>query len=118
QATDLALTAGEREFLAEGRAAADVAARRRARRRRAILAGFAVLAAAACLLAAFALVLRGRARDDARLEKARHLAASAEANLEVDPELGILLAIESAEPTRTHGGKVLRDAAQAAHRAR
>jgi WD40 repeat protein len=115
EATDLALTGGEREFLAEGRAAADVAARRRARRRRAILAGFAVLAAAASLLAAFALVLRGRARDDARLEKARHLAASAEANLEVDPELSILLAIESAETTRRHGGKVLRETEQALH---
>src|SRR5207247_2595168 len=93
----------------------DVAARPRARRRRAVLAGFAVLAAAACLLAAFALVLRGRARDDARLEKARHLAASAEANLEVDPELSILLAIESAETTRRHGGKVLRETEQALH---
>jgi len=115
EATDLALTAGEREFLGEARAAADAAARRRAHRRRAILAGFAVLAAAACVLAAFALVLRGRARDDARLEKARHLAASAEANLEVDPELSILLAIESAETTRRHGGKVLRETEQALH---
>ncbi len=83
EATDLALTAGEREFLAEARAAADAAARRRAHRRRAILAGFAVLAAAACVLAAFALVLRGHARDEARLQKARQLAASAEANLDV-----------------------------------
>src|ERR687888_668720 len=81
-ATDLALTAAEREFLAEARAAADAAARRRARRRRAILAGFALLAAAASVLAAFALVLRGHARNEARLQKARQLAASAEANLE------------------------------------
>src|SRR5215207_6709737 len=91
-ATDLALTAGEREFLGEARAAADAAARRRARRRRATLAGFAVLAAAASVLAAFALVLRDQARDDARLATARQLAASAEANLDVDPERSILLA--------------------------
>ena len=96
-ATDLALTAGERDFLAEARAAANAAARRRARRRRATLAGFAVLAAAASALAAFALVLRNEARDDARLATARQLAASAQANLEVDPERSILLAIEAAE---------------------
>ena len=114
-ATDLALTAGERDFLAEARSAAGAAARRRARRRRAILAGFAVLAAAASVLAAFALVLRGQARDDARLAKARQLAASAQANLEVDPELSILLAIESAETTRSHDDTVLRETEQALH---
>src|SRR5262245_947069 len=76
-ATDLALTAGEREFLAEARAAAEVAARRRARRRRAILTGFAVLAAAACVLAALALAGRGQARHSAALARSRELAASA-----------------------------------------
>lgn len=79
------------------------------------MAGFAVLAAAASVLAAFALVLRGRASDDARLSKARQLAASAEANLDVDPELSILLAIESAKTTRTHDGTVLRETEQALH---
>ena len=54
-ATDLALTAGERAFLAEARAAADATARRRTRRRRATLAGFATLAAGASLGAVFAL---------------------------------------------------------------
>ena len=116
-ATDLALTAGERKFLAEARAAADATARRRARRRRATLAGFAVLAAAASVLAAFALVLRDQARDDARLATARQLAASAEANLEVDPERSILLAIEAAETTRRHDGTMLPEAEQALHAA-
>ncbi len=115
EATDLALTAGEREFLAEARAAANAASRGRARRRRAILAGFAVLAAAASVLAAFALVLRGQARDDARLQKARQLAASAQANLELDPELSIQLALESAETTRRHDGTVLPETEQALH---
>jgi WD40 repeat protein len=113
--TDLALTASEREFLAEARTAADAAARGRARRRRAMLAGFAVLAAAASVLAAFALVLRGQARDDARLATARELAASAEANLDVDPERSVLLAIEAAEMTRQHDGVVLTEAQQALH---
>jgi len=114
-ATDLALTAGERAFLAEARAAADAAARRRTHRRRATLAGFATLAAAASVLAAFALVLRNEARDDARLATARQLAASAQANLEVDPERSILLAIEAAETTRQHDGTVLPEAQQALH---
>ena len=113
QGTDLALTAGEREFLGEARAAADTAAHRRARRRRAILAGFAVLAGAASVLAAFALILRGQARDDARLEKTRQLAASAQANLELDPELSILLALESARSS--HDGTVLPETEQALH---
>jgi WD40 repeat protein len=113
--TDLALTASERDFLAEARAAANAAARRRARRRRATLAGFAALAAAASALAAFALVLRNEARDAARLATARQLAASAQANLEVDPERSILLAIEAAETTRRHDGTVLTEAQQALH---
>ncbi|MFL5918459.1 MAG: protein kinase domain-containing protein [Gaiellaceae bacterium] len=115
EATDLALTSGERKFLAEARVAADEAARRRARRRRGILAGFAVLAAAASLLAVFALILRGRAKDDARVATARQLAASAEANLDVDPERSILLGIEAAETTRRHDGSILREAQQALH---
>jgi WD40 repeat protein/class 3 adenylate cyclase len=113
--TDLALTAGEREFLAEARAAADEAARRRGRRRRGILAGFAVLAAAASLLAVFALVLRGRAKDDARVATARQLAASAEANLDIDPERSVLLGIEAAETTRRHDGSIRPEALQALH---
>ena len=114
-ATDLALTAGERAFLAEARAAADELARRRTRRRRATLAGFATLAAAATGIAVFALVLRGQAQDDARLATARQLAASAQANLEVDPERSILLAIEAAETTRRRDGTVLTEAEQALH---
>ena len=113
--TDLALTAGERAFLAEARAAANEVARRRARRRRATLAGFALLAAAASILAGFALVLRGHARDDARLATARQLAASAQANLAVDPERSILLALEAAETTRRHDGTMLAEAEQALH---
>ncbi|MGH3077810.1 MAG: WD40 repeat domain-containing protein, partial [Gaiellaceae bacterium] len=92
-------------------------ARRRARRRRATLAGFAALAAAASVLAAFALVLRKEARDDARLATARQLAAAAEADLEVDPERSILLAIEAAETTRRHDGTMLPEAEQALHNA-
>jgi WD40 repeat protein/DNA-binding SARP family transcriptional activator len=114
-ATDLALTAGEREFLAEARAASDETARRRARRRRGVLAGFAVLAVAASLLAVVALILRGHATDDARVANARQLAASAEGNLNVDPERSILLAIQAAETTMRHDGRILPEAEQALH---
>jgi WD40 repeat protein len=114
-ATDLALTGAERAFLAEARAAADELARRRARLRRATLAGFATLAAATSVIAVFALILRNQARDAARLATARQLAASAEANLAVDPERSILLAIEAAETTRRHDGTVLVEAQQALH---
>ncbi|TML83337.1 MAG: hypothetical protein E6G09_08780, partial [Actinobacteria bacterium] len=113
--TDLVLTASEREFLNEARSAADDASRRGARRRNAILAGFGLLAVAALLLAAFALVLRSRARDDARLATARQLAASARANLDVDPERSILLAIQAAETTRRHDGSILPETEQALH---
>jgi WD40 repeat protein/DNA-binding SARP family transcriptional activator len=114
-ATDLALTAEEREFLAEARVTADARVRRRARRRWATVAGFAALATAASILAAIALVLRDQARDDARLATARQLAASAQANLEVDPERSLLLAIEAADTTRRHDGTMLPEAEQALH---
>ncbi len=114
-ATDLALTAGEREFLAAARTAADETARRRARRRRGVLAGFALLAAAASLLAVVALILRGRATDDARVANARRLAAAAEGNLNIDPERSILLAMQAAETTLRHDGHILPEAEQALH---
>jgi WD40 repeat protein/DNA-binding SARP family transcriptional activator len=114
-ATDLALTGAERALLTEARAAADELARRRTRRRRATLVGFGTLAAVTSVIAVFALILRSQARDEARLATARQLAASAEANLDVDPERSILLAIEAAETTRRHDGTVLIEAQQALH---
>ena len=115
--TDIALTAGERDFLAEARTAADAASRRRARRRRGLLAGFAALAVATSVAAVFAFILRSQAEDEARLSKARQLAASAQANLDVDPELSILLGIEAVETTRRADGTVLREAEEALHEA-
>jgi WD40 repeat protein len=67
------------------------------------------------VLATFALVLRSRARDDARLATARQLAASARANLNIDPERSILLAIQAAETTRRDDGSILPEAEQALH---
>lgn len=92
-ATDLALTAGEREFLAEARSAADEAARRQARRRRAILAGFASLSVVASVLAVFGFIQRGNARGSAERAVAERLGA--QALLKDDLDRSLLLARES-----------------------
>ena len=47
----------------------------------------------------------------------RELAAASVANLDVDPELSILLAIEAVQTTRSTGAPVLREAEDALHRA-
>ena len=88
--TDLALTTEERSFLGDARAAADDASRRRTRRRRAILAGFGALAAFASLLAVFAFVQRGEARDSADQAIAERLGA--QALVEDDLDRSLLLA--------------------------
>ena len=70
----------------------------RRRRRRAIQVASAVIAAALALaaVAVFALAQRERARTEARDAQARRLDASSAAVLATDPELGLLLASESA----------------------
>ena len=92
--------------------------RRSARRLRGLVAVFA----AAALIAGSLTVVAdeperaGRERE-ARIATARELAAAAVANLEVDPELSVLLAIEAVETTRSADGTVLREAEEALHRA-
>jgi WD40 repeat protein/DNA-binding SARP family transcriptional activator len=101
-ATDLALTAEERKFLADGRHRDDERRRRTARHRRGILAGFGMAAVLSALLALLALVSRDRAVAEERLATSRELAASAIAVLDRDPELSLLLALRAAnvaEPT-------------------
>jgi WD40 repeat protein len=111
EAHDRELNERERSFLGASRSASQ----RQVRRLRMQLAGVGVLLVAAVFAGAFALVLRGQAADEARLATARQLAASAQANLEADPELSILLAIEAAETTRSHDGSILQEAEQALH---
>jgi dipeptidyl aminopeptidase/acylaminoacyl peptidase len=87
----------------------------------------AVLAVAALVaigLTTFAFSQRGRARQEAaraereaRIATARELAAAAVANLEVDPERSILLALEAVGATRQADGFVVREAEEALHRA-
>ncbi len=91
--------------------------RRSVRRMRALVAVFAVAAVVAASLTIVARDQSSRAEREARVSRERELAAAALANLDADPELGILLAIEAVETTRTVDGTVRREAEEALHQA-
>jgi WD40 repeat protein/DNA-binding SARP family transcriptional activator len=91
--------------------------RRSARRLRGLVAVFAAAALIATTLTVVATDQRGSAQREARIATAREVAAAAVANLEADPELSVLLAIEAVEATRSVDGTVLREAEEALHRA-
>jgi WD40 repeat protein/class 3 adenylate cyclase len=117
----------ERDFLAGSREASERDAerqRRTNRRLRGLLVGAAVFLVIALLAGGLALVQRGRAEDEAdraerqaRVASARELAAASVSNLEVDPELSILLALEAVDATRGSDGTVVPQAEEALHRA-
>jgi WD40 repeat protein/DNA-binding SARP family transcriptional activator len=91
--------------------------RRSARRLRGLVAVFAAAALIAGALTVVATNQRGRAQREARITTARELAAASVANLDVDPELSVSLAIEAVHATRSVDGTVLREAEEALHRA-
>jgi WD40 repeat protein/DNA-binding SARP family transcriptional activator len=91
--------------------------RRSARRLRGLVAVFAAAALITGTLAVVATDQRGRAEREAGVATGRELAAAAVANLEGDPELSVLLAIEAVEATRSADGTALREAEEALHRA-
>jgi WD40 repeat protein/DNA-binding SARP family transcriptional activator len=91
--------------------------RRSARRLSALVAVFAAAALIAASLTVVATNQRREAEREARDATARELAAASVANLEVDPELSILLAIEAVETTRSADGSVLPEPEEALHRA-
>ena len=91
--------------------------RRSTRRLRGLVAVFAAAALIAATLTVVATNQRGRAQREARIAVGRELAAAAVANLDVDPELSVLLAIEAVGATRSADGTVLREAEEALHRA-
>ena len=107
----------ERAAEAERAARERVLERRSIRRLRGIVAVVTAAALLASMLTAIALEQRGQARREAQVATARELAAAAVANLEVDPELSILLAIKAVETTRSADGSVLPAARDALHRA-
>jgi WD40 repeat protein/class 3 adenylate cyclase len=132
QATSgLAVTPEEREYLDASRAererrTADEVARlaheeelerRSFQRLRALVAVLAFAALIAIGLTVFATTQRGRAQREERTAAARELAAASVANLDVDPERSILLALEAIHRTRSVDGTILPEAEEALHRA-
>jgi WD40 repeat protein/class 3 adenylate cyclase len=91
--------------------------RRSFRRLRALVAVLAAAAVVAGGLTIFATTQRGRAEEERRNATARGLAAASVANLDVDPQRSILLALEAIEATRSADGTVLPEAEEALHRA-
>lgn len=91
--------------------------RRSARRLRGLVAVLAVATLVGGSLAALATSQGGRAEREARSARARELAAVSVANVDVDPELSILLAVEAVRTTRSADGAVLAEAHEALHRA-
>jgi WD40 repeat protein/class 3 adenylate cyclase len=116
----LELNQAERDFLEESRAASERDAdrqRRTNRRLRGLLVGTAVFLIIALVAGSLAVVQGGRAERNARISTARELATAARANLDVDPERSLLLAIEAVDTTRPIDGTVVPDAELALHEA-
>ena len=129
--TDVAIGTTERAYLeasVERRDAESIAERRRLQheaqlerrsrtRLRTLVAVLAVAALITTSLAVLAGALAQRAGVEARLSAARELAFAAIADIPVDPERAVLLAIEAVRATRTADGTVLPEAEDALHRA-
>lgn len=127
----VALGGTEREYLAasvarrkaeyaaeEGRRTREKILERRSRLRlRALVALFAVLALVASGLTILTLNQRERAQREALVAGARGLAAAAVANLDVDPERSILLAMEAVRAYQSADVSVEKDAVEALHQA-
>ena len=126
--TDLAIGRAEREYLAASLAQRErdrkLAAerndlqerlvRRSARRLRALVVVLTVAALVASVLTVIAVEQRRTAVEQASIAYARELAAAATANLDIDPERSLLLALEAVEATRGDG-IVFREALEALH---
>jgi WD40 repeat protein/class 3 adenylate cyclase len=127
----IAITPEEREYLdasreQRNRELADERARqaheeelerRSFRRLRALVAVLAVAVAVAIGLTVFATRQSSRAASNERTATARELAAASTANVEVDPERSILLALEAIDVTRSVDETVLPEAEEALHQA-
>jgi serine/threonine protein kinase/WD40 repeat protein len=122
--TTLALSDEDRAYVAEGvEVQRAVSERERAMERRSVrrLRSLVALGVAAALVATTLTVVavnqRGRAEDEARVSLARELASAAVANLDVDAERSILLAMKAVDTTRSVDGSPLPVAEDALHRA-
>ncbi len=116
-ATSVALSAAELEYLADSRAVEDAQMQQRRRRRGSVLVALSVATAVSLGLAAFALEQRGEAQGQAHLARTSELAARAIQALDRDPQLGILLAFQAIEDYKAAGSPIGRDALEALHHA-
>jgi WD40 repeat protein/class 3 adenylate cyclase len=117
----------ERDFLAASQRASQREAerqRRTNRRLRGLLVGTAVFLVVALVAGGLALIQRGHARQQtqraegqARIATARELASAAVANLDVDPERSILLALQAVDVTWKENRTVVPEAEEALHEA-
>jgi WD40 repeat protein/DNA-binding SARP family transcriptional activator len=108
----------EREFLAASRELAERRQRERTKQLhhlRWLAAGLAGVLLVAILIAAYAFNQRSLAEKEAHLATSRQLAAAALNNLDGDPELGILLALEAVNEAQSAGLPVPREALEALH---
>src|SRR5262245_9424947 len=119
------LPAREREFLDASREERDREQRREAerirgqaranRQLRIQLAALAVALVAAIAVGIVAVDQQQRAERQGRVATARELAAAATANLEVDPQLSLLLALAAVDHTRSADSSVQPEAERALH---
>ncbi len=86
-------------------------------RLRALVAVLTVAALVAATLTVIATNRGTEAQRQATIASARELAAASVANLDADPELSVLLAMESIERTRSADGSLLPQSEDALHRA-
>jgi len=115
----------EREFLDASRTERDREHQREAdqlkrtaranRRLRAQLVALAIALVIALVVGAVAVSQRNRAEREGQVATARELAAAATANLDVDPELSVNLALAAVDRSRAGDGSVLPEAEQALH---
>jgi WD40 repeat protein/DNA-binding SARP family transcriptional activator len=127
----VAITTAERAYLdasqaerqrledeeASQRAAEQRAQQRSQRRRRALLGSASLVVVVVLALGAFAVQQRAIVARDARVASARQLASAAIASLEIDPQRGLLLAIEAVERTRSVDGTTIPEAQAALRQA-
>jgi WD40 repeat protein/DNA-binding SARP family transcriptional activator len=107
----------ERAFLAASLEARSAERRRRVRRLRVTIAALAVGLLLTGSLSILALSQTDRLGAQVAVANARQLAAAAVANLDVDPERSLLLALEAVDSTRAADGSVIREAEEALHQA-
>lgn len=91
--------------------------RRSVRRLRQLVAVLGAATLVTMGLTVFAFTQQQRADRETRIATARELSSAATANLEVDPERAILLALEAVEATRADEGGPIKEAVAALHQA-